>query len=91
MNDFCRYARENLALVNVYIKDPSVTQVVRDQKVPVIWFVANIGGILGWKTFQTISYKYLQFLLICSITNLKIKHHLLLSSLWWHSTLVYSI
>jgi len=42
-----RYARENLALVNVYIKDPSVTQVVRDQKVPVIWFVANIGGILG--------------------------------------------
>ena len=58
MNDFFRYARENLALVNVYIKDPSVTQVVRDQKVPVIWFVANIGGILGWKTFQTISYKY---------------------------------
>ena len=56
-NDFCRYARENLALVNVYIKDPSVTQVVRDQKVPVIWFVANIGGILGWKTFQSISYK----------------------------------
>ena len=47
MNDFFRYARENLALVNVYIKDPSVTQVVRDQKVPVIWFVANIGGILG--------------------------------------------
>lgn len=34
-------------MVNVYIKDPSVTQVVRDQKVPVIWFVANIGGILG--------------------------------------------
>ena len=45
---FCfRYARENLALVNVYIKDPAVTQVVRDQKVPLIWFVANIGGILG--------------------------------------------
>ena len=42
-----RYARENLALVNVYIKDPAVTQVVRDQKVPLIWFVANIGGILG--------------------------------------------
>jgi len=41
-----RYARENLALVNVYIKDPAVTQVKRDQKVPLIWFVANIGGIL---------------------------------------------
>jgi len=24
-----------------------VTQVKRDQKVPLIWFVANIGGILG--------------------------------------------
>ena len=34
-------------MVNVYIKDPAVTQVVRDQKVPLIWFVANIGGILG--------------------------------------------
>ena len=42
-----RYARENLALVNVYIKDPAVTRIKRDQKVPLIWFVANIGGILG--------------------------------------------
>jgi len=42
-----RYARENLALVNVYIKDPAVTQIKRDQKVPLIWFVANVGGILG--------------------------------------------
>ena len=33
--------------MNIYIKDPSVTQVKRDQRVPVIWFVANIGGILG--------------------------------------------
>ncbi len=42
-----KYARENLALVNIYIKDPSVTQVKRDQRVPIIWFVANVGGILG--------------------------------------------
>ncbi len=42
-----KYARENLALVNIYIKDPAVTRVKRDQKVPLIWFVANIGGILG--------------------------------------------
>ena len=34
-------------MVNVYIKDPAVTQIIRDQKVPLIWFVANIGGILG--------------------------------------------
>ena len=86
-----RYSRDNLALVNVYIKNPVVTQIRwaglrlwcitrritrlpdttpqysayagpwprhiiqkcrkvrfrRDQKIPVIWFVANSGGILG--------------------------------------------
>ena len=42
-----KYARENLALVNIYIKEPVVTKIVRDQRIPVIWFVANCGGILG--------------------------------------------
>ena len=42
-----RYAKENLALVNIYIKDPAVTQIKREQKIPLIWFVANVGGILG--------------------------------------------
>ena len=42
-----KYARENLALVNIYIKDPAVTQIKRDQRVPMIWFIANVGGILG--------------------------------------------
>merc|ERR1719225_2174136 len=41
------YARENLALVNIYIKEPVVTRILRDQRIPVIWFVANCGGILG--------------------------------------------
>ena len=41
------YARENLALVNIYIKQPVVTKILRDQRVPIIWFVANCGGILG--------------------------------------------
>ena len=64
-----KYARENLLLANIYIKDPAVTMIrrsasllisglllnfhlcfpyfFRDQKIPVIWFVANVGGILG--------------------------------------------
>ena len=41
------YARENLALVNIYIKPPVVTRIVKDERIPVIWFVANCGGILG--------------------------------------------
>jgi hypothetical protein len=42
-----RYCKDNLALVNVYIKSPVVTKIKRDQKIPVIWFIANLGGILG--------------------------------------------
>ncbi len=42
-----RYAKQNLAVVNVYIKDPVVTRILRDQKIPVISFVANTGGLLG--------------------------------------------
>ncbi len=41
------YAKRNLALVNVYIKDPVVTRIKRDQKIPLIGFVANTGGLLG--------------------------------------------
>ena len=42
-----RYAKRNMALVNVYIKDPVVTRIKRDQKITVIGFVANTGGLLG--------------------------------------------
>ncbi len=41
------YAKRNMALVNVYIKDPVVTRIKRDQKIPLIGFVANTGGLLG--------------------------------------------
>jgi hypothetical protein len=45
--DIFVYAKKNLAVVNVYIKDPVVTRILRDQKIPVIAFVANTGGLLG--------------------------------------------
>ena len=32
---------------DIKLQDPTVTRIKRDQKIPVIWFVANIGGILG--------------------------------------------
>ena len=47
LNSLFRYARENLALVNIYIKPPVVTRIAKDERIPVIWFVANCGGILG--------------------------------------------
>ena len=42
-----KYARENLAIVNIYIKPPVVTRIIKDENIPVIQFVANCGGILG--------------------------------------------
>ena len=45
--DIFQYAKKNLAVVNVYIKDPVVTRIKRDQKIPIIAFVANTGGLLG--------------------------------------------
>lgn len=32
-----KYARENLLLANIYIKDPAVTLIKRDQKVSVVY------------------------------------------------------
>ena len=46
-DDIFFYAKKNLAVVNVYIKDPVVTRILRDQKIPIIAFVANTGGLLG--------------------------------------------
>lgn len=41
------YAKNNLVMVNVYIKEPVVTEIYRDEKTAVIHFVAYTGGLLG--------------------------------------------
>ena len=37
LNAIFAYARENVALVNIYIKPPVVTRILRDQRTPIIW------------------------------------------------------
>jgi hypothetical protein len=54
-----RYAKSNMALVNVYIKDPVVTRIKRDQKIPIIGFVANTGGLLGLCMGFSLVFKFL--------------------------------
>ena len=34
-------------MVNIYIKEPVVTNIWRDQKTPIINFIAYTGGLLG--------------------------------------------
>eukprot|EP00095_Tigriopus_kingsejongensis_P004041 maker-scaffold5_size1054832-snap-gene-5.11 protein:Tk04041 transcript:maker-scaffold5_size1054832-snap-gene-5.11-mRNA-1 annotation:"bursicon alpha" len=42
-----RYAHENIAIVKIYIKDPFVTKLLRDEAFSVVLFVAGAGGLMG--------------------------------------------
>ena len=42
-----RYARDNLAKVSIYIKDPYVSKYITEEKITEIAFVGTVGGILG--------------------------------------------
>ena len=46
-NSMHAYASENVALVNIFIKDPYVTRLKRDEAFPIIVFVAGFGGLFG--------------------------------------------
>ena len=39
--------RKNLLWLNVYVKDSFATRIVRDERMTVTSFVANVGGLLG--------------------------------------------
>ena len=41
------YARDNLAKVSIYIKDPYVSKYITEEKITEIAFVGTVGGVLG--------------------------------------------
>ena len=42
-----KYTKENIAKVNIFLKDPFVQKVVREEKISFITFVGSVGGLLG--------------------------------------------
>ncbi len=44
------YARENLVRVEIFIKDKNIDKIVVSEKQPLVWFLANIGGMAGLTT-----------------------------------------
>ena len=42
-----KYAKNNFAIVTVFIKDPFFTKIVREEAISFIEFLGNIGGLLG--------------------------------------------
>ena len=50
------YATNNLIMLHVLIKEPYVKRYVKDEKMPIISYIANIGGLLGlWLGFSIIT------------------------------------
>ena len=51
-----RYIKENIARVNVYMKDPYVQKIARGVKITYSSFFSNIGGLMGlFQGFSVIS------------------------------------
>ena len=41
------YASDNLAIVNIFIKDPYYTRYIKSEQLTFLSFIANAGGLLG--------------------------------------------
>ncbi len=61
-----QYARDNLSVLDIYIKDPYVKLYLRREKITIISFIGNIGGLLGlfmgFSFISTIEIFYVFFL-----------------------------
>ena len=42
-----RYAKENMAMVSVYIREPFVEVLVVDEDTSIMDFISSVGGLLG--------------------------------------------
>ena len=47
LKELFKYTRQNIAIANIYIRPPVVTRILKDERIPLIRFVANTGGLLG--------------------------------------------
>ena len=47
LDEVATYTKENMAIVNVFIRDPYVKKYLTEEKITEISFVGNFGGLLG--------------------------------------------
>ena len=68
------YAKNNLVMLHVFIKEPYVKRYVKEEKMPVISYIANIGGLLGlWLGFSIITGVEMLYHVLNSIISIIIK------------------
>ena len=42
-----KYAKENIAIVYIFIRDPYYTKIKKDEAISIVSFIGNIGGFVG--------------------------------------------
>ena len=63
-----KYAKENIAKVNIFFKDPFVKRYIREEKITENTFIGTIGGLLGlFLGFSFISGAEIVYLMALSI------------------------
>ena len=64
------YAKENVAKVNIYLRDPFVKRIVREEKISIITFIGSVGGLLGlFMGFSVVSLFEILYLLTLWLFN----------------------
>ena len=61
------YAKDNLVMFNIFIKDPYAKRFMKDEKITKTAYIANSGGLLGiclLLTFLTDNFVFALFILI---------------------------
>jgi hypothetical protein len=70
------YAKNNFAVLKVFIRDPYYTLIIQDEDIPFITFIGNAGGLLGLSmglSFITFFEIFYHFLMLCSNKLFKIE------------------
>ena len=63
------YVRENMAKVNIYIRDPYVKRFITEEKITEISFTGTVGGLLG--LFLGFSFMSIFEVIYCVFFNVK--------------------
>ena len=68
------YAKDNLIILHLSIKDPYAQKFQKEEKMPIISYIANIGGLLGlWLGFSIITGVEMLYHVLNSIISIIIK------------------
>ena len=67
-----KYADENVSKVTVYLQEPYVTKMIREEKVTRTTFLSNIGGLIGiFQGISVISFIEILYFLILRLWQLR--------------------